>query len=179
MRRWAVGDAAFFGGLLGGAGEEAAEGFAGERVALDGRKDVLIHGVVQDFLQDAVGGHEGDDLAHDAGRAGHGDGDDDFVLVVEEVVGGRDPDAEEVDQLAVQQTARGGDVHQVVDGLEESGKKVSAPAEVGFGQRCGADLIGGGGVGGGKQERGEAGMHRADAFLLFAQGGAGDAAGFE
>ena len=58
FRRRPHGDAAFLGGFLRGAGQEAAEGFARERVALPGGENPLRDGIVQDFGQDAVGGHD-------------------------------------------------------------------------------------------------------------------------
>ena len=75
---------------------------------------------------------------------------EDLVLGVEEIVGGRNPDAEQMDQLAVKQSARSGDVHQVIDGLEEGREQVFAPACPGGGQRVGANgVFGRGAVGSG------------------------------
>lgn len=175
----AVGDAAFLGGLLGGAGQQAAERFAREVVALGVRDRSRRHGVVEDSGQDAVGGHDRDDLAHHPGGTRHDQRHDFLVLGVEEIVGGGDPDAEQMDQFAVKHPARGRDIHQVIDGLEQGREQVLAPAEAGLGERSRAHGVfcrcsrGSGEVGS------QAGMHFTDAFLLLPQGGAGDAAGFK
>ena len=177
--RRADGDAAFLGRFLRGAGQQAAQRFTREFVALRRREHAVRDGGIEDFGQDAIGGHDRHDLAHDAGGARHDHGDDFLVLAVEEIVGRGDPDAEEVDQLAVEEAAGGGDVHQVVDGLEQGGEDVLAPAEVGLGEGAGPDSVFRGGFVRGGQKGRQAGVQLPDAFLLFAESGAGDAAGRE